>query len=1081
MKRVISLLLCLIMCVSVFSATTAPVFALGNTDEIFTVEKTELKNNRITYTISLAPDQSELIGTVIKAEFDSTVLEVASDSGAVCSVNSYGEYTPVVPGYYECGLTYDNADVYSVAYMNPNGVNTGEDGKAFVKFAFELIGEKRPITEVKFYCEEYITEDGKDEDADGIDDNDIKKSDPRQLIYEDSFFTLVAAENVEVASCVEGLKFTWTEVVGAEKYNIYRKEADGEWSKLVDVPAGTSEYIDATIEKGKEYYYSVEVENEYGKREYDKTGLVGFNFGTITEVDAELTERGAKVTWGALDYAVNYSVYRQAEGETTWKKVGETNELSWIDEPLMSNIEYSYKVKAHHEKGYTADTSVDPAKVTFIANATIIEYELNFNDIVINWQGVDGAVGYEIYRKSTGENDYTLIATVDKPGFTDDNDIVVGNEYSYKVRSLINLETKDGSVLGEDSFDLVKLPVVTDISATLGGDNVSVSWEAVDLAEEYVILRQDNNNGNWFEIATVNASQTKYSDRAVNSGKTYTYAIRTKADGMITKEFATSNSVYYLTAPTVKGVKNGSKGIEFSFNKVVGASAYNIYRKDVNASDFGAPIGTVSATSELVFVDSTAVSGGIYVYGVQSVYGDVLSGISTSSVICCLEEPKLKIESIYDGVKLTWNAVPSAEKYVVYYGMSRELSEMIVLGETTDTDFVYNKCISGRNNYFAVEAVCGETISTKTQKYIYYFAAPVVELIDNMSNGIKIRWNIVNGADSYILYRKAGSATTWTKVKTVSEDEEYPYVQYTDKNVKSGTKYTYTVKAYDGDEYSPYNEKGWSKEFLTTPKIKSIDNYYGGPKISWGKVTGAKKYEVYRRTKSSDWKEIGTTSSTSYVDSTAKSGTKYYYAIRAVDGSSKSYNSTSHFNDVCKTVTYSPVLKLANTTSTDIKVSWNKVSGAKKYVVYRKAGSAKSWKKIKTTTSTSYTDESVKNGTTYKYMVKALNSKSKTISSSKSSGTTIRCISAPKLSSVKSAKSGITFKWNKVSGASGYYVYRKTGSGDYEKIATVKGGTKISYLDKKAKKGKTYYYTVKAYYSSYSSAYRSGLKIKDKY
>ena len=112
-------------------------------------------------------------------------------------------------------------------------------------------------------------------------------------------------------------------------------------------------------------------------------------------------------------------------------------------------------------------------------------------------------------------------------------------------------------------------------------------------------------------------------------------------------------------------------------------------------------------------------------------------------------------------------------------------------------------------------------------------------------------------------------------------------------------------------------------------------------------------------------------------------------------------------------------------------------------------------------------------------MVKAIDSKSKTVSSSDSA--TIRCIAAPKLSSVKSSKSGITFKWNKVSGASGYYVYRKTGSGDYEKIATVKGGSKVSYVDKKAKKGKTYYYTVKAYYSSYSSAYRSGLKIKDKY
>ena len=51
---------------------------------------------------------------------------------------------------------------------------------------------------------------------------------------------------------------------------------------------------------------------------------------------------------------------------------------------------------------------------------------------------------------------------------------------------------------------------------------------------------------------------------------------------------------------------------------------------------------------------------------------------------------------------------------------------------------------------------------------------------------------------------------------------------------------------------------------------------------------------------------------------------------------------------------------------------------------------------------------------------------------------------------------------------------RKTGNGAWKQIANVKGGTKISYLDKTAKKGVTYKYTVKAYNTK-------GLSIKDKY
>lgn len=1071
MKKFISLLLCLVMGVSVFSATATQAFAFGKAEDIFTVEKTEFKNDRITYTISLAPNQTNLVGAVIKAEYDGAVLKPLADSGAAREVKS-GESVPIVAGYYESGINYNNSNAFSVAFYNINGVNIGANGKKFIQIIFEAIGEKRPVTEVKFYCEQYITEDGND-------DNDITIHDGKQFFYEDSFFSLAEAKNVEVASCDDGLKFIWREAPGAEWYNVYRKEADGEWEFLTEVPAGTTEYVDKNIKKATEYFYSVESANEFGVIEYDKTGLVGFDFGTIKSVDAVITERGAKISWSALEAAKSYTVYRQAEGEENWKAIDETTETVCLDEPLTSGIEYSYTVKAHHEKGYTADASDEPAKINFIANARIIEYELNKKDIVINWRGVDGAVGYEIYRKVTGENGFKCVSTVEAPGYTD-TDVVDGKEYSYKVRSLGNLATKEGSVLGEESFDLVKLPITTNVKATPGGDSIKVTWDAVALAKEYVVYRQNNQNGSWFESGTVTAPATEYIDRGnLKSGKTYSYAISTKADGMETKPSDPSNPVYYLLAPTVSGAKITAQGIEITFNKVEGASAYKIYRKTQNGT-FGKPIATITDSDTTTYVDSTAVSGGIYVYGVQSVYENEESGISTSSEVCFLEEPKLTVKSVYDGIELSWNTVPSAEKYVVYYGgTSKDLSKMRVVAEVTTTSYIFKNGISGRSNWFAVEAVYGETVTSKTAKSTYYFEAPIVEMVENMSNGVKIRWNIVDGASSYVLLRKAGSAKTWEEVAVVKEDDRYPYVQYTDKSVKSGTTYKYTVKAFDGDEYSPYNEAGWATEFLSTPKISSVSNYYGGPKISWGKVTGATKYEIYRKTKSSGWKSIGSTKSTSYIDSSAKDGTKYYYAIRAVDGSFKSYYSESHFNDVCKTVTYNAVLQLENTTGTDIKVSWNKVSSAKKYYVYRKAGSAKSWKKIKTTTSTSYTDTSVKNGTTYKYMVKAVDSKSKTISSSDS--TTIRCISAPKLSSVKSTKSGVTFKWNKVSGVTGYYVYRKTGSGDYEKIATVKGSTKVSYVDKKAKKGKTYTYTVKAYYSSYSSAYRSGLKIKDKY
>jgi fibronectin type 3 domain-containing protein len=162
-----------------------------------------------------------------------------------------------------------------------------------------------------------------------------------------------------------------------------------------------------------------------------------------------------------------------------------------------------------------------------------------------------------------------------------------------------------------------------------------------------------------------------------------------------------------------------------------------------------------------------------------------------------------------------------------------------------------------------------------------------------------------------------------------------------------------------------------------------------------------------------------------------------------------------------------------------VKLSWSKISGAKKYVVYRKAGSATSWTKIATITTNSYVDKNVKAGTKYTYTVKAYNGSF--YSAYDTNGDTIYFLKTPSVSSATSSKTGITVKWGKVSGASGYIVERKTGSGEYERLTKFSGGTKVSYVDKTAEKGKTYTYRVYAYKSSSKSAASNTVSCKDKY
>ena len=190
---------------------------------------------------------------------------------------------------------------------------------------------------------------------------------------------------------------------------------------------------------------------------------------------------------------------------------------------------------------------------------------------------------------------------------------------------------------------------------------------------------------------------------------------------------------------------------------------------------------------------------------------------------------------------------------------------------------------------------------------------------------------------------------------------------YTDTKAVTGTKYTYTVKAYNGGSNSKYDTTGITTIRLVNPAVKTA-NAAAGINVTWSKVAGAKGYYVYRKVAGGSYARIGSTTSTSYVDKTAKAGTTYTYTVRAYNGSIlSSYKGT---NVVRLT---NPSFTLAKT-STGIKITTTKVAGAKGYYIYRKTGSG-SYSRIATTTSLSYVDKTAKKGVKYTYAVRAYNGK----------------------------------------------------------------------------------------------------------
>lgn len=266
-----------------------------------------------------------------------------------------------------------------------------------------------------------------------------------------------------------------------------------------------------------------------------------------------------------------------------------------------------------------------------------------------------------------------------------------------------------------------------------------------------------------------------------------------------------------------------------------------------------------------------------------------------------------------------------------------------------------------------------------------------------------------------------------------------------------------------------------------TPKLASVSRTASGVKVAWGEAAGAAEYIVYRKTAKSGWTRLGVVEATSFVDTTAKSGTTYYYTVKSVndEGTAGGYNKTGL---AIKFVAAPKLTKIANE-SDGVRVYWSKVSGADGYYLYRRVVGTSKWTKVATIkkgSTSSYKDKKASSGKNYEYIIKAYDGK--TVSAAAAKTIKIKRLTVPKLISAKSGKTGITLKWGKVTGASAYLVYRKTGNGSWVQIKNLTGNTKVTFVDKSAKKGKTYKYTVRAYSGNSKSAYNTkGLTVKDKY
>lgn len=253
-----------------------------------------------------------------------------------------------------------------------------------------------------------------------------------------------------------------------------------------------------------------------------------------------------------------------------------------------------------------------------------------------------------------------------------------------------------------------------------------------------------------------------------------------------------------------------------------------------------------------------------------------------------LATPKIsKAESVYEGVKLSWNDVDGAALYRVYYKGKNGWTK---LTDTTATSCVDNDVYSGGNYTYTVRCITEDGkhfasgYDSKGTK-LTYIAAPELSKTESVNSGEKLTWNKVKGAEKYRVYFKNGKR--WTRIGDTTS------TSLVHKNVVSGRSYTYTVRCISGNAKSftsDFNHNGTETTYIGTPQISNIESVNGGVKLSWSSVNGAEMYRVYYKGRNG-WTKLVDTTETACVDSDVLSGNHYTYTVRCISNDARKHQS----------------------------------------------------------------------------------------------------------------------------------------------------------------------------------------------
>ncbi|MFE5502598.1 fibronectin type III domain-containing protein [Amycolatopsis japonica] len=298
-------------------------------------------------------------------------------------------------------------------------------------------------------------------------------------------------------------------------------------------------------------------------------------------------------------------------------------------------------------------------------------------EVTLSWSLAPGATGYYVLRKdiTAGETEFTRLPYPLTGSSWTAGLLANGHTYEFQ------LKTTKGTAEGVFSNIATVTPtgpipdVVTDLSASPGNGQATLSWTPVADATGYYVYRKNVTAGETaFTQLPWPVSGPSWVAELLAPGETYQFQIQAANDALrgglsnvasVTVTGTTPGAVTNLSASA------GDGRVTLSWTQVPDATGYYVYRKNVSAGETGFtqlpwPVSGPTWAAELL------TPGGTYQFQVQAVNGRLRSGLSNVASATVTGAVPASVSDLEAGASgegeatLSWSRVPNATGYYVY-------------------------------------------------------------------------------------------------------------------------------------------------------------------------------------------------------------------------------------------------------------------------------------------------------------------------------------------------------------------------------------------------------------------------------